>query len=240
MPILGNIAMDVRDYDNYEFFGDKASKDSVCGTLLSPTGNSKFGYGFAAGVESIGKTCAITKNIGSFILRIDGKPAIKGFADAVGIDKDSLVEMKNIAYVNYYNMLGSREMVNGREYIHPSITVTNPELENLIITGFPFNKVPAKAEIFRCNQKRLLESAKEGILEATKDMSEPKFLIGVDCCLRFLAIGDNMPKFVETYRDNVGKDVPRLVMGSGGEIFGTHPNSYFFNNFSQVTFAGGE
>jgi len=240
IPIIGNLATNARDYDNVEFFNEKVLQDAVLGVILSGTNDTKFGYGFAAGAEPSGISCSITKNIGSFLLRINGKSAVKGFCEAVGIEKESLVELQNLGYINIYNILGTREKIGDKEYIHPVVTITNPDLENLIVSGFPFDKVPEKAEIFRSSSQILLKSTKEGIMEAKKNIDDPKFIIGIDCALRFTAFGDNLHKVVETYRETMGKDVTRFIIGSGGEVFATRPNGFFFNNYTVVTFVGGK
>lgn len=239
IPIIGNIVMN-QEFDNTAFFNDKLLQDFTVGAILSGTDGTKFGCGLGCGGEPTGLTCDITKNIGSFLLKINGKPAVKGFCDALGIDMESLRELEPFGYFNHSHILGTREIVNNREIIHPIITQTNPEMENMIVSGFPFDKVPEKAEILRSSSKVLVKSAKDSIQDALKNISEPKFILGIDCALRFLAYGDKIQKEIDVFREAVGKDVPRFIIGSGGEIFGTQPKGFYYNNYSLVTFAGGQ
>ena len=83
-------------------------------------------------------------------------------------------------------------------------------------------------------------TTEKAIREAIQDISEPRFLLGIDCIVRLLAYGDNYPKGIKLIEDTIGKDVPRMVFGSGGEIFGTKPNDYYFNNMTFLTFVGGK
>ncbi len=239
IPIIGSLVMNL-NYDNTAFFNGELLEDFVVGTILSGTNGTKFGCGLGAGGEATGVTCNITKNIGSFLLKINGKPAVKGFCDTLGIEMESLRELESFGYFNHYNIFGVREMLGGREILHPIVTQTNPDLENLIVSGFPFDKVPEKAEILRSSTQVLVKSAKDSIHDAMKDISEPKFLLGIDCALRFLAYGEKVQKEIDVFREAVGKDVPRFIIGSGGEIFGTQPKGFYYNNYSLVTFVGGQ
>lgn len=240
LPIIGNIATNVRDYDSVEFFNDEIGNDNVVGVILSGQGSTKFGVGFAAGAESTGKTCIPTKNIGNFLLRIDGKPALIGLCDAAGIQKESLEELRSSNYLNYHTILGTKEKKENKEYIHLTATITNPQLESLVNTGFPFERVPDKIEIFQSNMGILYKTAESAVAQALENISNPKFLFGIDCAIRFFGYGDSFPRIVKKIDDTIGKDIPRMIIGSGGEIFGTNDVDYFFNNMTFVTLAGGD
>jgi hypothetical protein len=240
IPIVGNVSTILKDYDAYEFWDNKVVVDGSMGLFLSGTGNTKFGFGYRAGAEPLGISVRPTKNIGNFLLQINNKPALEGFCEAINIEPESLKNMANDGYMNFFYMLGTSEKIVERQYIHLVGTITNPELPNLVVSAFPFNKVPREAEVFRSTTKILMKTTKEAIEEAMQNMNEPKFLLGIECIIRLLAYGDNYPKAVEIIRDTVGKDIPRLVFGSGGEIFGTKPNDYYFNNFTFLTFMGGQ
>ncbi len=179
IPILGNCATDVRNYDSVEFYNGEVLKDAVLGAFLSPLNDSKFGFAFCAGAEPLNVSCSPTSNVGNFLLRIDGKPAIKGFCDAVHLEKESLQELKNLAYLNYYYMLGTREKKGDKEYIHLTATITDPNLEGLINSGFPFDKVPKKIEIFQSTMKSLLNTVQQAVNDAKQDIVDPKFLLGL-------------------------------------------------------------
>lgn len=239
-PVVGNIATNSRNYDSVEFFNDEIGADNVVGAILSPQGSTKFGYGFAAGAESTGKKCRPTKNIGNFLLRIDGQPALLGLCKAAGIQKELLRELRGSDFVNYHIILGTREQVGDKNYIHLTITITNPELESLVFTGFHFERVPQEIEIFRSNMGIMHKTAEAAVSQALANISNPKFLLGFDCVIRFFAYGDNLPKIVKTIDDTIGKDIPRMIVGSGGEIFGTKDMNYYFNALTFVTLAGGD
>ncbi|MBN1800437.1 MAG: hypothetical protein JW891_02970 [Candidatus Lokiarchaeota archaeon] len=240
-PVVGNVASNIRDYDSVEFYNDTVGTDNVVGTILSGSGNTKFGYGFAAGAESTGKTCTPTKNIGNFLLKIDGKPALLGLCSAVGITKEALYELKSGGYLNYHIIMGMREIKdNGDDIIHLTATITDPELESLVNTGFPFERVPDKIEIFQSNMEIMHRTARDAVSQALSGISNPKFLLGFDCAIRFLAYGDNLPRIVKTIDDTIGKDIPRMILGSGGEVYGRMGVDYYFNNVTFVTLAGGE
>ncbi|MFW9877231.1 MAG: hypothetical protein ACFFG0_29425, partial [Candidatus Thorarchaeota archaeon] len=38
----------------------------------------------------------------------------------------------------------------------------------------------------------------------------------------------------------IDNDIPRMIVGSGGEILGTKDMNYYFNNFTFITLAGGD
>ncbi|MFX1238817.1 MAG: FIST N-terminal domain-containing protein [Promethearchaeota archaeon] len=239
-PVIGNISTDLRDYDSVEFFNDTVGTDNVVGTILSGFGNTKFGFGFSAGAESTGKTCTITKNIGNMILKIDGNPAILGFCDAAGLNKEALYELKSAGNVNYYNMFGTREIQGNNSIIHLTGTITNPDLENLVMTGYPFDRVPKKVEIFQSNMDVMHKTARECVNQALSGIAEPKFLLGFDCAMRFFAYGDNLSKIIKTINDEIGKDIPKMIFGAGGEIFANKDIDLYENNITFITLAGGE
>ncbi len=240
IPAVGNVNNNIVDFQNFEFHDGKVYEDAVVGAILSGSGSTKFGTGYAAGAQSTGKFCKPTKGVGGFLLKIDNKPALKGFCDAIGINPASLKELRNQGYQNVYNLLGTREKVGEKEIIHLTGTITNPEMENLVISGFPFNKVPEQVEIFQSNPKILLQSTKDGIMDAMRGINNPKFLLGFDCIARLTAYGDNYPRVMDAIRDTIGADVPRMIMGAGGEIFGTKPNDLYWNQFTLITVVGGD
>ena len=240
IPIIGNVSTNIRDYDSEEFYNNEVGTDRVVGAILSGNNSTKFGFGFAAGAEYTGKSCKPTKNIGNFILKIDGKPALLGLCSAAGIEKESLHELRSSDYLNFYLILGTKETIKDKEYIHLTATITNPEFENLINTGFPFDRVPDEIEIFQSNMNILHKTAEKSISQALSGISNPKFLLGIDCAIRFIAYGDNLPKIIKTIDDTIGKDIPRMIIGSGGEIYATKDIDWYFNNVTYVTLAGGD
>lgn len=240
IPILGNCATNPEDFIHYEFYNNKVLSDAVLGVILSGQGNTKFGYDFIQGAKPTGITCTPTKSIGNFLLKIDGKPALKGFCNAFNIEKESLKELENQGFLNYYHVFGTQETIEGKDFYHLTLTLTDPELENLIISGFPFYKVPEKIELFTCNTKLVLDSVDDVLKSATKDITNPKFLFGIDCVNRWSSMGDNLDKYIESIRENIGKDTPTLMVGAGGEIYGTQKNDYYMNNQTFIPFIGGE
>ncbi|MFW9878067.1 MAG: FIST N-terminal domain-containing protein, partial [Candidatus Thorarchaeota archaeon] len=240
LPVIGNIATNVRDYDSVEFFNDEIGNDNVVGVLLSGLGSTKFGYGFAAGAESTGIICRVTKNIGNFLLRIEDKPALLGLCSTANIQKESLRELRGSSYLNYHLILGTREKIDDKDYVHLTATITDPNLEGLVNTGFPFDKVPNDIEIFQSNMRILHKTAETSVKQALSTISNPKFLLGFDCAIRFFAYGDNLPRILKTINDTIDNDIPRMIVGSGGEIFGTKDMNYYFNNFTFITLAGGD
>ncbi|MHA1272128.1 MAG: FIST N-terminal domain-containing protein [Promethearchaeota archaeon] len=237
--IIGNVATNIRDYDSVEFYNDEVGEDKVVGAIITPQSSTKFGFGYSAGAEETGKKCRVSKNIGNFILKIDGKPALIGLCNAAGIQKESLVELRGSDYLNYYLILGTKEVIGDKKYIHLTATITDPELESLVNTGFPFDRVPEEIEIFKSNMQILHKTAQNAINGAIQKINDPKFLLGFDCAIRFVAYGDNLPNIIKTMDDTVGKDIPRMIVGSGGEIFGNKNLDYYFNNMTFVTLAGG-
>lgn len=240
IPIIGNIATDPNLAPHaYEFFNDQSLEDAVVGMILSGEGDTKFGHGYGAGAEPMGIKCKASKNIGNFLLRIDKKPALEGFCDATKIQMGSLEELENQGYVNYYHILGTQEQVGDHTITHLTGTMTNPELESLVVTSFPFDKVPDEIEIFRSNTNVLLKTTKTSIEQAMQGIQDPKFLLGIDCIFRLSSYGDNLSKYVKTVKDTIGEDVPRLILGSGGEIYGTKPDDYYFNSVTMLSIVGG-
>ncbi len=238
--VIGNIATNVRNQDSVEFYNDKIVDDNIIGVFLSPSNSTKFGFGFAAGAESTGKKCIPTKNIGNFLLKIDNEPALLGLCKAAGIQKDSLYELKSSFYLNYHTILGRKESIGDKDYIHLTATITNPNLESLVNTGFPFERVPKEIEIYRSNMNILTKTAVDSVNQALEGISTPKFLLGFDCAIRLFAYGDNLPKIVEEIDNVVGKDLPKMIVGSGGEIYGSKDMDNYFNNMTFVSLAGGE
>ncbi len=239
-PVVGNVASNVRSYDSVEFFNNNLGEDNFVGACISAQDPIKFGFGFAAGAEFTGKTCKITKNIGSFLLRVDGKPSVVGLCDAAGIKPESLRELRGAGYLNYYTMIGTTEQSGDKEVIHLTATITDPDLDGLINTGFPFDRVPEDIKIFQSNMKILHKTAASTVNQALSNLNNPKFLLGFDCVIRYFAYGDNLPNIVKTIDDTIGKDIPRMIVGSGGEIFGNKNLNYYFNNMTFVTLAGGD
>ena len=72
-------------------------------------------------------------------------------------------------------MLGTREKKGNKEYIHLTATITDPNLEGLINSGFPFDKVPKKIEIFQSPMKSLLNTVQQAVNDAKQDIVDPKF-----------------------------------------------------------------
>lgn len=240
IPILGSCATNPDDFMSYEFYNNKVLEDAVLGVIMSGSGNTKFGYSFIQGAVPTGISCEPTKNIGNFILRIDGKPALQGFCNAFNIEKESLKELENQGFLNYYQVFGTKEVVDGKDFYHLTLTLTDPELESLIISGFPFDKVPQKIELFYSNTKMILQSAEDVLKESIRNVKEPRFLFGIDCVLRWSSMGDNLEKYIETIRNVIGKDTPTLMVGAGGEIYGSKSNDYYNNNMTFIPFIGGQ
>jgi hypothetical protein len=240
-PIIGNVATGLKDYHSHEFYDNKTWDDACMGALLNPKGDAKFGIGYAAGAIPTGYTCKATKNIGNFLLKIDDKPALDGFCEAVKSEPQSLYNLKNEAYMNFYYMMGTTEKWAGKDVTHLVGTITNPDMPNLVTSAFPFNGVPETISIYRSDPKILMQTAKESVEKALSEIDDPRFFLGIDCIIRFLAYGDNFPRVIQMIKEKVGKDVPRMVLGSGGEIFGFPgiKSNYYFNNFTFVTLAGG-
>ena len=63
-----------------------------------------------------------------------------------------------------------------------------------------------------------MKTTKDAIVEATQNISTPRFLLGIECAERLLAYADNYPKAIEIMRDTIGADVPRMIIGSGGQF----------------------
>ncbi len=238
--VIGNVASNLRDYDSFEFFNNQMLEDASIGAMLSWNEGTKFNFGFEAGAEPTGMSCVPTKAIGSFILNIDNKPALQGFCDAINFDKSSLEGLKYNGYVNIWNIIGTRDMIDGKERIHLQGTLTNPELENLVMASYPFSKVPPKFEIFRSNPKILFNTVEMAVKNAMNGINDPKFLLGFDCMARFSAYGDNFPRIIKLVGDTIGKDTPRMIVGAGGEIFGAKKNDFHSNAFTFVTIVGGK
>ena len=173
-------------------------------------------------------------------MRINDKPALEGFCESINLEPESLRNLANDAYINFYYMLGTSNDVAGRQVIHLTGTITSPETPNLIVTAFPFNKVPGKAQIFRSSTKILMKTTKDAIVEATQNISTPRFLLGIECAERLLAYADNYPKAIEIMRDTIGADVPRMIIGKMDKIFGYQKNDYYLNMFTFLTFVGGK
>ncbi len=238
--IIGNVASNMRDYDSVEFYDNEVVEDSIVGVSITPQKSDKFGFGFGAGAESTGSNATISKNIGNFLLGVNDEKALIGFCKAAGIQLESLQELKYSEYVNFHNIIGTKQMIDGQEFIHLSVTQTNPNYESLILTTFPFNKVPEEIEIFRSNMNLLIETAKNSVSQALEGISNPSFLLGFDCGIRFVAYGDNLPLVIKEVNKKVGKDVPKMILGSGGEIFGSEKIDYYQNSVTYVSLAGGE
>jgi hypothetical protein len=94
---------------SYEFYNNKVLEDAVLGVIMSGSGNTKFGYSFIQGAVPTGISCEPTKNIGNFILRIDGKPALQGFCNAFNIEKESLKELENQGFLTITQVFGTKE-----------------------------------------------------------------------------------------------------------------------------------
>ncbi|TXT67240.1 MAG: hypothetical protein BAJALOKI1v1_140008 [Promethearchaeota archaeon] len=240
LPIAGNVVTNVRNYDSVEFYNDEVGDNNVVGAILSAEGESKFGFGFGAGAESTGKTLTPTKKIGGFFLKVNGDPALEGFCDAAGIKMESLEQLRPFGYQNPYVSLGFREETEEGELVHLSGLLTNPNLSNLVTTSFPFNyEIPEEIEIFRSNINVLKKTTEKAIKEAIENISNPKFLLGFDCFNRAMSYGDMIPEIIKKIEDTIGKDVPRMIIGAGGEIFGKKGLGYYNNNMTFVTLAGG-
>ncbi|MHA1341555.1 MAG: FIST N-terminal domain-containing protein [Promethearchaeota archaeon] len=240
IPIIGNLATNPEDFQSYEFYKDQVLEDAFLGAIISGTNNTKLAYGFTQGAKPTGISCTPTKKIGNFILKIDGKPALKGFCNAFNIEKDIFKELETQGYLNYYHVFGNKEEINGKEYYHLTLTLTDPELENLIISGFPFNKVPEKIELFMSSSSMVLNSAVEIIKNLKNKVTEPKFLFGIDCVLRWSSMGDNLDKYIESIRSELGKDVPLFMVGAGGEVYGSKGHNYYQNNMTFIPLLGGK
>jgi hypothetical protein len=238
--VVGNVATNVRNYDSVEFYNNEVGDDNVIGVFLTPQNKTKFGFGFAAGAEPTGNKCVPTKNIGSFLLRIDDEPALIGLCNAANIKMESLHELKTADYLNYHTILGTQEKIGNSDYIHLTATITNPEFESLLNTGFPFERVPDEIEIFRSNMDILIKTAVDTVTQAIEGIPNPKFFLGFDCAIRLFAYGDNIPTIVKKINKTIGKDIPKMILGSGGEIYGNKDLDYYFNNMAFVSIVGGD
>lgn len=239
IPIIGNVALSMIDYIQYEFYNKQVLTDALAGAIISGTGDTKFGFGYGAGAQPTGIDIKITKNIGNFFLKIDKRPALEGFCEAVGISQASLEELQYEDYTNYIYLFGTTEEVDGEEYSHLTVTMTDPNLKNLVMSGFPFDKVPEQISIFESNPRILLETTRKAVMEAKEGINDPKFLLGFDCVLRNFAYGDMEPLVAQEIRQTIGEDVPVMIFGSGGEILGLKQDDYYWNSFTLIPLVGG-
>ncbi|GAB4319850.1 MAG: hypothetical protein Kow0069_23500 [Promethearchaeota archaeon] len=238
-PILGNVSMAMLDYKQFEFYMDQVMVDAVTGAIISGKGGTKFGFGYGAGALPTNIDIEVNRNIGNFFLKINRQAALEGFCSAIGIRKESLEELRHEDYTNYIYLLGTTEEVDGEEYAHLTVTMTDPNLDNLVMSGFPFDKIPEKISIFESNPKVLLETTKKAVAKAKSEISKPKFLLGFDCVLRNFAYGDMEPFVAQAIRETLGEDVPVLIFGSGGEVLGIKRDDYYWNSFTLIPLVGG-
>jgi len=86
----------------------------------------------------------------------------------------------------------------------------------------------------------LFKTTIDSVSQALEGVSDPKFFLGFDCAIRLFAYGDNIPQIVDKINDTIGKDIPKMILGSGGEIYGTRDLDYYFNNMAFVSLVGSD
>ncbi|MHA1377098.1 MAG: FIST N-terminal domain-containing protein [Candidatus Helarchaeota archaeon] len=234
-PIIGTQCGDLTGGSAYEIFNDQVYYDSIVTCLLSSE-IAKFGVGFDAGVKRTGKILKVTKNVGPFLMGIDGKKALEGLLEKLGYEREALSELSYQGYVNFLSLLG---MID-RDKIHPYIAITNPEYDS-IFSVLPPKLVEKKLELEICEAtgELILQSAKNAVREAKQSVPDPKFLMFFDCSGRLTLLGGRVEDEIEIIRKELGPNVPIFGFGSSGEIKNSSQGGFHLNNMSIVTFVGG-
>ncbi len=234
-PIVGTQCGDLSGVKTFEFFNETVNYDSVIACMLS-SNNHKFGVGYDIGVRRTGKRIQITKNVGPFLMGINGKKALDGLLEVMGHEKEALNELKHQGYINFLSLLGLED----EDSIHPYVAVTDPQYDS-IFTVLPPKMVEKKLELEICEAtgEIILESARRAVKMALENVEDPKFLIYFDCSARLSLLGDRIIDEINVIREEIGKDIPIFGFGSSGEIKNSTPGGYHLNNMSIITLVGG-
>ncbi len=222
----------------YQFYNYKAFKDSLAYMSISSP-NLQFESRADSGGEILpDKNLSLDSFInGGFIPRIHGKWGADALLELYGMENcpDILERCTQRAfYAHPYRPLC---VIDGQQNLNLYGLIVNPNLKHALVTAPPqiakklHSNDPNRYKAFigdqssttiECSLKKTLRTL------VTKDTT---FGLFFDCANRTMVLGDKFGKYLENFKDHLGK-TPYLVILSGGEV---NSQDYPIVNFTTVS-----
>jgi hypothetical protein len=174
--------------------------------MLAMSTDLKMKINTTCGLEDTGKELEITQigPDGKTLIRINNKPALDAYLDAIGMDRD-LVD----------------ERLHRRTFFTPLISIQDGILypnviglvlgEHLLVGFKPKNK---KLKLFSASGRSLIDAVVDNLKSI--DVNQPKFAFIVSCGARLETLGANIFKTREILKSYLN-ETPFLLIYTGGE-----------------------
>ena len=238
-PLAGASASDNLAFKKtYQYFNTEVLNDAACAILWG--GKLNFGLGVQHGWKPLGKPRYVTKSSGNIVYEIDGLPASTVYKDYFATD---IVQLrKDLKRISILYPIGIYLSGEG-EYLLRNLLYIQDNGALLFQGNVPQN-----------SQIRLMIGTEESCLEATKQAVDEvkKGLLGRPCDFafvfdsisRYILLGREANKEVETIKERLGKDTPIIGIYTCGEqaplkAMDYHGMTYFHNQTITILGIGG-
>ncbi|MDD5086719.1 MAG: FIST N-terminal domain-containing protein [Candidatus Nanoarchaeia archaeon] len=210
VPIIGGSAADDMKFEKVYVFKDgKVCVDSVVTMVVAS--DIHLGISLEHGYKPTTKSFIVTKVKDRIIYELNGKPAVKEFCKAAGINEAEF-RKQPLAFSDKY-ILGVPDGT-GNFFSMVTGAVVNNAIQ--IATSLEKNSMLA---LMSAKPNDLLDAARDSVKYAIQDSSSKKVaaVLMFDCSIRWLNLGKNVSKEIEMVKKQVGKDVPIVGFYTFGE-----------------------
>ncbi len=210
VPIVGGSAADDNKlYQSYEFANGKLYKDAV--VMMVFASDIHIGVSLEHGYVPTSKSFIVTKVKDRLILELDGKPAVKAYCKATGINEKEF--RKNPLRFSSEFTLGMPDGTGNFFSLVPGAVVGNA-----IHTGQTLKQNYMLA-LLKADRKKFLNAAKESVNNALNEVNSkiPAAVVMFDCSVRYMNLRDKVGKEIELVKNVIGKNTPLIGFYTYGE-----------------------
>jgi len=217
--LIGGATIDLNMKSCFQFAGDKVFRNALVGTVFS-SNKLHFGHSWTFDKSQKNKNYSFTDYLKSsgYIQKIDKKPANEAFLDLIGIPKDLYEEA--FSKFSYASLLYLSAIKDEKEDYVPFVSVCHPILDGVVSTvpERVFDGSDTKADFFTQSGTGIQRSAFECAKDITRNLSNLRFGVFVNCSNRLLIAGDKIDKENAMIKEAIGKEIPFITLYSGGEF----------------------
>lgn len=238
-PIDGACASDNLTFKKtFVFYNDKVLSDSAVGMLLG--GKLNFGLGVGSGWNPLGKLRMVTESSGNTVAEIENKPAVKLYEDYLAKDIFELKKGLNLISMSY--PVGIR-LEGEKEYLLRTVSSVNDDGSLVFHADVPKN---SEIRLMIGSKESCVQAAGRAAEEAKNGLSgkQADLVIIFDSASRYLLLGRQAQKELETIKESLGNDTPIIGFYTYGEQtplkgINYRGTTYFHNQSIAVLGIGG-
>lgn len=223
--IGGGAGDNLKFFKTYQFTEKNFQSDAIALAVVSGI-EIKIAVGH--GWNPVGEPLIVTEAKGKRIYEIDGKPAFEAYKN-----RFPGVAFENFSEYGMKNPLGFTDL-DGNYFIRDPLSV-NPDGSIDCVTEVPSNAI---GNIMEGDRPSLINTAKATATKARQNIKQPQFALICDCISRYLLMGKDFEKELESVRSGLDVDIPLVGVLTFGEI-GSLKDIPFFHNKTIVIAVGG-